>query len=203
MDRFRGLVRSRRRLTGANVTWHAAHAVALVEQGAWRLSTQWSDVVSPLALRRARRAAWRCPPPSSPLPRYSLRSPLVVESFGVRDPLPSSGKASVGPPAFKAGGGVNHQQPCSLRRSKRSVWEWRLHQPFQNEGFSLNPKDCRPTDYFWSTPKVQLGGSLAGNDWYDASSTMSHASLGLTISGVATADGASLSRFSERSRRRR
>jgi hypothetical protein len=22
----------------------------------------------------------------------------------------------------------------------------------------------QPTDYFWSTPKVQLGGSLAGND---------------------------------------
>ena len=36
------------------------------------------------------------------------------------------------------------------------------HQPFQYEGFSLNLKQL--TDYFWSTPKVQLGESLAGND---------------------------------------
>jgi hypothetical protein len=38
------------------------------------------------------------------------------------------------------------------------------HQPFQSEGFSLNLKGSRPIDYFWSTPKVELGGSLAGND---------------------------------------
>ena len=51
---------------------------------------------------------------------------------------------------------------------------------------SEHVKNPVTADYFGSTPKVQLGGSLAGNDSYDASSTMSHASRVLTSSSVET-----------------